>query len=53
MKIKILKTFWSTVGNFNEGDEPELPEETARHLIAAGLAKPEIKPEKRKKGARL
>jgi len=49
MKVKIIKTFLSTAGNFNEGDMPELPEETAQHFIAAGLAKPEVKPEKKKK----
>ena len=49
MKVKILKCFRSTDGNYEKGDEPNLCERAANNLIAAGLAE-KIEQPKKKRG---
>ncbi len=51
MKVRILKCFRSTDGNFNEGDSPNLCERAANNLIAAKLAE-KIEQPKKKRGSK-
>jgi len=51
MKVKIIKCFRSTEGNFEKDDEPNLCERAAKNLIAAKLAE-KIEQPKKKRGSK-